>query len=242
MKIYTEVNYIWKDDKLIQTDSKSYDYEGEVAQCWVGTAIAATTAFLSMYAAWRGAEAAKKSGILQGGEYRRLALSTLLTAKFNIGKAQARVFQVDKNIKELGMDKASFIRRDGLFREGKITATIGSSGVRIGSGTSNQQIIKSRLDAASRLMQNQEEIMTASMDLRDKAESAMESEWMSAVQKSDKLKRMANMAESGANTAYFAAMMGGFTSSVSTFDKMGGFKNAGDWFSSSEQETDTAIT
>jgi len=32
MKIYTEVNYIWKDDKLVQTDSKSFDYEGEVAQ------------------------------------------------------------------------------------------------------------------------------------------------------------------------------------------------------------------
>ena len=33
MKIYTEVNYIWKDDKLVQTDSKSFDYEGEVDQC-----------------------------------------------------------------------------------------------------------------------------------------------------------------------------------------------------------------
>jgi|TARA_Y100001947_G_scaffold142299_1_gene134461 hypothetical protein len=33
MKVYTEVNYIWKDDKLIQTDSKSFDYEGEVDQC-----------------------------------------------------------------------------------------------------------------------------------------------------------------------------------------------------------------
>tara|TARA_R110002020_G_scaffold10017_5_gene38820 strand:+ start:743 stop:1330 length:588 start_codon:yes stop_codon:yes gene_type:complete len=32
MKIYTEVNYIWKDDKLVQTNSKSFDYEGEVAQ------------------------------------------------------------------------------------------------------------------------------------------------------------------------------------------------------------------
>ena len=30
MKIYTEVNYIWKDNKLVQTDSKSFDYEGDV--------------------------------------------------------------------------------------------------------------------------------------------------------------------------------------------------------------------
>ena len=33
MKIYTEVNYIWKDNKLVQTNSKSYDYEGEVTKC-----------------------------------------------------------------------------------------------------------------------------------------------------------------------------------------------------------------
>jgi hypothetical protein len=33
MKVYTEVNYIWKDDKLVQTDSKSYEYEGEVELC-----------------------------------------------------------------------------------------------------------------------------------------------------------------------------------------------------------------
>ena len=33
MKVYTEVNYIWKDNKLVQTDSKSFDYEGEVESC-----------------------------------------------------------------------------------------------------------------------------------------------------------------------------------------------------------------
>jgi hypothetical protein len=35
MKIYTEVNYVWSAEKgdLIQTSSKSYDYEGEVALC-----------------------------------------------------------------------------------------------------------------------------------------------------------------------------------------------------------------
>lgn len=33
MKVYTEVSYIWKDNKLVQTESKSYDYEGEVTKC-----------------------------------------------------------------------------------------------------------------------------------------------------------------------------------------------------------------
>ena len=30
MKIYTEVNYEWLNDKLVQTSSKSFDYEGEL--------------------------------------------------------------------------------------------------------------------------------------------------------------------------------------------------------------------
>ena len=33
MKVYTDIIYIWKDDKLVQTDSQSFDYEGEVTQC-----------------------------------------------------------------------------------------------------------------------------------------------------------------------------------------------------------------
>ena len=33
MKIYTEVNYEWRDDQLVQTSSESFDYEGEVQQC-----------------------------------------------------------------------------------------------------------------------------------------------------------------------------------------------------------------
>ena len=33
MKIYTEVNYEWRDDQLVQTSSESFDYEGEVEQC-----------------------------------------------------------------------------------------------------------------------------------------------------------------------------------------------------------------
>tara|TARA_R110002051_G_scaffold12852_2_gene43903 strand:+ start:1854 stop:2354 length:501 start_codon:yes stop_codon:yes gene_type:complete len=33
MKVYTEVNYIWKDDKLVQTDSTSFEYDGEIESC-----------------------------------------------------------------------------------------------------------------------------------------------------------------------------------------------------------------
>ena len=38
MKIYTEVNYEWKNDSLVQTSSKSFDYSGEVVLCGGGSA------------------------------------------------------------------------------------------------------------------------------------------------------------------------------------------------------------
>ena len=32
MKIYTEINYEWIDDQLVQTSSKSFEYSGDIAQ------------------------------------------------------------------------------------------------------------------------------------------------------------------------------------------------------------------
>ncbi|SVB60884.1 uncharacterized protein METZ01_LOCUS213738, partial [marine metagenome] len=33
MKIYTEINYKWLDGKLVETDSKSFEYEGNLTLC-----------------------------------------------------------------------------------------------------------------------------------------------------------------------------------------------------------------
>jgi len=37
MKIYTEINYKWLDGQLVKTDSKSFDYEGELTLCVGGS-------------------------------------------------------------------------------------------------------------------------------------------------------------------------------------------------------------
>ena len=36
MKIYTEVNYEWKNNSLVQTSSESFDYSGDIALCGGG--------------------------------------------------------------------------------------------------------------------------------------------------------------------------------------------------------------
>ena len=45
MKVYTEVVYTWDDTKneLVEESSKSFDYDGEVTQCWGGSFGAAVT-------------------------------------------------------------------------------------------------------------------------------------------------------------------------------------------------------
>ena len=52
-----------------------------------------------------------------------------------------------------------------------------------------------------------------------------------AEQQAAKYRRMADLARSGADSAYFAGMMGGFTQGVNTYSNLGGFKNAESWFS-----------
>ena len=36
MKIYTEVNYEWKDGELVKTSSDSFEYSGDIAFCGGG--------------------------------------------------------------------------------------------------------------------------------------------------------------------------------------------------------------
>ena len=36
MKIYTEINYKWLDGQLVETDSKSFEYDGELTLCFGG--------------------------------------------------------------------------------------------------------------------------------------------------------------------------------------------------------------
>ena len=38
MKIYTEINYQWLDGQLVKTDSKHFEYNGEVSRCMPGVA------------------------------------------------------------------------------------------------------------------------------------------------------------------------------------------------------------
>ena len=87
------------------------------------------------------------------------------------------------------------------------------------SGTAAQQIIKSGLDNAANILQNQEALDIALTNIRNQTESAIEKTKYDTITKYNKLKRMAELARKGGNAAMFASMMGGMVKSASTYKK-----------------------
>ena len=193
--------------------------------------IAATTAFIGLYTSWQNAQAQKDAGYATGREYDEQARRTLLTARWNIAKTKEKALAVSHNIEKIGADRAALFKRAGIQKEGQIAPEVAASNVKVSSGTPAQQIIKARLDTAAGIMKNLEEINFAQRKLTGEAEDKMENTWYMAEQKADKYRRMADLARSGADSAYFAGMMGGFTDSINTYSNLGGFKNAESWYS-----------
>ena len=74
MKIYTEVVYTWDDTKeeLVKESSKSFDYHGPLALCWVQfipAIIAGVQLAITVYGAYKGQQAAEEAAIeLLGGD------------------------------------------------------------------------------------------------------------------------------------------------------------------------------
>ena len=190
--------------------------------------IAAAAAFMQMGATYIGMQAQKAKSAAEGDEYDNQALQTLLTAKWNIGKIQESGFHQEIDLFDQASNRRGLLKRHGTQALGKMKATIGASGVRLDSGTAAYLVIKSRLDNATRLLQNQEELSRSLNDLRFKTKSQVEQTSKTATERYAKLKRMADLARKGGNAAQFAQMMGGIVSGGKTFHSLGGV----DWLSS----------
>jgi len=161
------------------------------------------------------------------------AEEVLKGGKYYIGKLKDQGFAQARSSSEGAADSRSLIKKRGAERKGKIVATIGSAGVKLSSGTAAQQIIKSGLDNAANILQNQEALDIALTNIQNQTESAIEKTKYDTITKYNKLKRMADLARKGGNAAMFASMMGGLVKGASTYKNLGGnFSEFGD-----EQET-----
>lgn len=186
------------------------------------TYIAAGAAILQLGASYMGAQAAKAASQLEGDEYDLSAIQTLLTARYNLGNIIESGMIKHDSIMEQGADKEALLKRAGKLRLGKTVATIGASGVRMDSGTANQQIIKSGLDNASQILANQEELNAAISGLETNVGKQLEETRVKALNDYNKLKRMAKLAREGGNTGHFATMMTGIAGAAGTYSNLGG--------------------
>ena len=186
------------------------------------TYIAAGAAILQLGATYMGMEAKKKASMLEGAEYDKTALETLLTGKWHIGNLRDSGFIQSISATEVGMDRKAMLFREGKKRTGKIAAALGGSGVKMDSGTAAQQLIKSGLDNAANILQNQESLDNALLNIQYQTEGAIEKTRIDTIMKYNKLKRMADMARKGGNAGQFTAMMGGLTTAASTYKSLGG--------------------
>tara|TARA_Y100000034_G_scaffold136051_1_gene210506 strand:+ start:1261 stop:1881 length:621 start_codon:yes stop_codon:yes gene_type:complete len=199
---------------------------------------AAAGAFMSLASSYMAWQAQKEAGRLEGDELDLTAEETLKGGKYYIGKLIDQGFAQSRSALEGAADTESLIKRKGAKKTGKIVATIGSSGVKLSSGTAAQQIIKSGLDNAAHILQNQEALDIALTNIENQTDSAIEKTKYDTITKYNKLKRMADLARKGGNAAMFASMMGGMVKAGSTYKNLGGDFSE---FGGDEQETDTDI-
>ena len=199
------------------------------------TYIAASAAILQLGGTYMGMQAAREASILEGDEFDKTALNTLLTARFNMGNiVQSGIIKQD-SILEQAADREAMLAKAGQLRKGKVVATIGGSGVKMDSGTAAQQIIKSGLDNASQILNNQEELTAAISGLNYNVDQQLLETETKALMDFKKLKRMADLAREGGNTAQFGQLMSGLAGAASTYKGMGG--NFSEFESKPKQET-----
>jgi len=113
MKIYTEVVYTWDDTKeeLVKESSKSFDYHGPLALCWVQfipAIIAGVQLAITVYGAYKGQQAAEEAARAEAA--RRANLKRLAIKKFkhqqgtaawnlsNLDRQEQRDRDIEKNV------------------------------------------------------------------------------------------------------------------------------------------------
>ena len=138
MKIYTEINYKWLDDQLVKTDSKSFEYEGEVEECIkIGGSLGAALDNISNQ--FKGG--AKNFGTQTGAAADRAAAAMAefreknRRAALKKAKAAAALIESAKDAGQTNLETATDAGKEGLHDAtdaGKTNLETGASAVKEG--------------------------------------------------------------------------------------------------------------
>ena len=175
-----------------------------------------------MYQGHLSAKAQLEGTLAKADEYDLVADEAILTHHFNTKERNKRTTSLAYQTMAQGLDEAGVLGLSGMKTVENMRAEGGSSGAALGAGTTNEVIINQHLQNANvqlRTMQQTDEKIT-NLEANAKAVNRMED--YRVKQKVAQLRRAANTTRSGADSAYFAAMLGTFTNSVNTYMASGG--------------------
>ena len=183
---------------------------------------AAGIALLSMFQGYMGAQAQKEGRGMKADEYDMVADEAILTHHFNTQERNKRTTMLAYQTMARGMEEAGIMGLSGLKTVENMRAEGGGSGAALGAGTTNEMIINQHIQNASTqlsLMQKTDEQIT---NIQQNAASVNKMENWKLKMRVSQLRRAANMARSGADSAFFAGMIGAFTSGGSAYIGSGG--------------------
>jgi len=187
---------------------------------------------LSLYAGYMNAQGKKDGALAQADEYDTLIAETALTKKFNADQRNYVTEQYKLRSLQAGVDKAGMAGISGLKTVENMRAEGGSSGAALGAGTTNEKIINQHIQNSS----TQLAIMQGTKDkldnIQQNAVAVNKMEDFKAEMRIKQLQRAADSARSGADSAFFASMIGSTANAGANYMAAGG-EFSMDWIFSS---------
>ena len=177
---------------------------------------------LSLYAGYMNAQGKKDGALAQADEYDTLIAETALTKKFNADQRNYVTEQYKLRSLQAGVDKAGMAGISGLKTVENMRAEGGSSGAALGAGTTNEKIINQHIQNSS----TQLAIMQGTKDkldnIQQNAVAVNKMEDFKAEMRIKQLQRAADSARSGADSAFFASMIGSVANAGANYMGAGG--------------------
>ena len=183
---------------------------------------AAGLAILSMFQGYMGAQANKKGLGMKADEYDLTADEAILTHKFNTDQRNRRTTLLAYQTMQQGMDEAGVMGLSGKKTVENMISDIGSSGAQIGEGTTHEIVINQHLQNANTQLKLMEDTGQKLDNIQQNAIAVNQMEDHKVKMRVRQLRRAADTTRSGADSAFFAGMIGAMTSGGSTYMTAGG--------------------
>ena len=177
---------------------------------------------LALYGGYMGANAKKEGATANADEYDILAAQTNIDKHWNAYQRNYMTEQVKLNQLASGIKKAGMAGLIGQKTIGGMEAEGGASGAMLGVGTTNEKIVNQHIQNSSQQLAIMQETNEKLTNIQQNAVAVNKMEDYKAEQRIAQLTRAANSIRAGADSAFYAGMIGAFSNAGSAYLASGG--------------------